>query len=364
MIGKNMSQKPSYEQIEKRLRDLEIENAALIESQKKFADSEELHRAIIENISDTVVITDDFGKVTYVCPNTHLIFGLSPVEVYQLGTITALLNGAVCDISELKQNTEIKNIEWSIADGNGNEHFLLINVKSVNIQGGTILYTMRDVTNYKRIEQNVKEMVDRLALATRAARLGIWDWDIQKDELIWDDRMYELFGLTREAFPNAYEVWLKGLHPDDREKNDKILEQAKRGEREYDTEFRVEWPDGTVRFIKASGLVSWDAEGNPLRMTGINCDITELKVSEDALKKERNFSDNLIDTAQCIILVLDPAGRIVRFNAYMEQLSGYCLEDVKGKDWFSTFLPPGHSDELRRLFQKAIGDIQTATRSG
>jgi len=88
-------------------------------------------------------------------------------------------------------------------------------------------------------------------------------------------------------------------------------------------------------------------------------DVTQRKQFEENLRKERDFSQNLIDTAQTIILTLDTEGRIVDFNQYMEELSGYKIEEVKGKDWFTTFLPECDYDRIRALFKNAIGGIQT-----
>jgi len=84
-----------------------------------------------------------------------------------------------------------------------------------------------------------------------------------------------------------------------------------------------------------------------------------LKQGEEALRKEKDFTESLIDTAQAIILLLDTKGRIVRFNRYLENLSGYNLEEVQGKDWFSTFLPEQNRDQARELFLVAVSDIQT-----
>ena len=84
-----------------------------------------------------------------------------------------------------------------------------------------------------------------------------------------------------------------------------------------------------------------------------------LKQGEEALRKEKDFSESLIDTAQTIILVLDTEGRIIRFNPYMEELCGYTLDEVKGKDWFSTFLPEVNGNHIRALFRTAVDDIKT-----
>jgi PAS domain S-box-containing protein len=85
----------------------------------------------------------------------------------------------------------------------------------------------------------------------------------------------------------------------------------------------------------------------------------ERKRAEMALREERSFAEGIIDTAQVIILVLDVKGRIVRFNSYMEEISGYSLDEVQGKDWFTTFLSAKDHKRIRDLFQKAAGDIQT-----
>jgi PAS domain S-box-containing protein len=91
----------------------------------------------------------------------------------------------------------------------------------------------------------------------------------------------------------------------------------------------------------------------------LQAEIAERKQAEGMLRQEKNFAESMLNTAQVIILVLDPEGRIVRFNPYMEEISGYSLEEVQGKDWFSAFLPVQDQAIMRDLFQKAISDIQT-----
>jgi len=87
-------------------------------------------------------------------------------------------------------------------------------------------------------------------------------------------------------------------------------------------------------------------------------DITERKKADEELRQQRDFAESLIETAQTIVLVLDPQGRIVRFNSYMERLSGYRLEEVRGKDWFETFLPERDAARVRRIFRDALADVE------
>ena len=81
--------------------------------------------------------------------------------------------------------------------------------------------------------------------------------------------------------------------------------------------------------------------------------------AEEALRQGRDFAESLIETAQTIVLVLDTEGRIVRFNRYMEALSGYGLDEVRGRDWFTTFLPERDRDRIRSSFLGVVGDMQT-----
>jgi len=88
-------------------------------------------------------------------------------------------------------------------------------------------------------------------------------------------------------------------------------------------------------------------------------EIVVQKQGEEELRKERDFSKNLLDTAQTIVLVLDTEGHIVSVNPYFEQITGYRQEEVKGHDWFTRFLPPETRERTRETFSKAVGDIAT-----
>jgi PAS domain S-box-containing protein len=123
----------------------------------------------------------------------------------------------------------------------------------------------------------------RLRLATASGHLGIWDWDIMKDVLVWDERMFELYGVDREEFQGCYEVWEKSLHPDDRALTLDLTRKTLAGECDYDLEFRIILPSGVTRHIKANAIVNRDADGRAVRMIGMNQDITERKQLEEQL---------------------------------------------------------------------------------
>lgn len=142
-----------------------------------------------------------------------------------------------------------------------------------------------EIAERKKAEEGLAKARERLELAAGAARLGVWDWDVVNNALVWDDRMLQLYGLKKDSFEGAYEAWLKGLHPDDRDRAEAATRLALLGEAGCDTEFRVVWPDGSVRHIKADGVVFRDPAGKPVRMVGVNYDITESRRLQESVAK-------------------------------------------------------------------------------
>ncbi|MEI7614041.1 MAG: response regulator [Betaproteobacteria bacterium] len=132
----------------------------------------------------------------------------------------------------------------------------------------------------------------RFSVAADSARLGVWDWQVVENRLVWDKWMYALYGIREEDFSGAYQAWQYGLHPEDKARGDEEINQALRGEKPFDTEFRVVWPNEEVRYIKAAALVLRDDDGKPLRMIGVNYDITELKRNELALRQSRDLAES------------------------------------------------------------------------
>jgi PAS domain S-box-containing protein len=124
-----------------------------VELERDLRRSERLHRVTLNNMTDTVLITDEDGEYTYVCPNVHFVFGYSAAEIRELGTIDELLGEDLFDREELAERGVLKNIECTATDRAGREHVLLVNVREVSIQGGTLLYSCRDVTERKRREE-------------------------------------------------------------------------------------------------------------------------------------------------------------------------------------------------------------------
>ncbi|MWG33807.1 bacterio-opsin activator domain-containing protein [Halomarina oriensis] len=121
--------------------------------ERDLRQSEELHRVTLNNMTDTVLMTDDTGEYTYVCPNVHFIFGYTDEEIHQHHPIDDLLGEDLFDRDELAAKGVLKNIECTATDKAGREHTLLVNVREVSIQDGSLLYSCRDITKRKQREE-------------------------------------------------------------------------------------------------------------------------------------------------------------------------------------------------------------------
>ncbi|MEH2379953.1 MAG: GAF domain-containing protein [Nostoc sp.] len=150
----------------------------------------------------------------------------------------------------------------------------------------------RDITQRKQSEAKLHKLSQRLALSFKSGGIGCWDWDIVENTILWDERMYELYGFTKPSDSDVvYDIWANRLHPDDRTPAEALIQQAVLGQAEYDTEFRVVHPDGSIHFIKAYGVVVRDAQGNPQSMIGVNFNLSdvydELRLRKQAEKTIR-----------------------------------------------------------------------------
>jgi PAS domain S-box-containing protein len=186
-----------------------------------------------------------------------------------------------------------------------------------------------DITDRKQSEAQIQEITQRLALATSAAHLGIWDWSPLQEQLIWDDQMYALHGTTPEQFGGTYAAWKEEfLHPDDWARVEAEAEAVMAGEGDYHSEFRVVWPDGQVRCLESRALVLRDEAGHPQRLIGINWDITERKQAETDLQQSEWRFRQAIASAPFPLIIHAEDGEILQINQTWTELTGYTHRDL------------------------------------
>ncbi len=126
---------------------------------------------------------------------------------------------------------------------------------------------------------------ERFRLAQEAAEIGTWDMDVVTGQGTWSDNYWGIYGMSVDSCEPGYEAWIGLVHPDDRKRVGAQIKAALEGEAPYRSEFRIVWPDSTVRWMVGKGSVFRDDNGNPTRMIGVDYDVTERKESEQALHR-------------------------------------------------------------------------------
>ena len=132
---------------------------------------------------------------------------------------------------------------------------------------------------------SLRDSEERLRLSLEAAQTGTWDWSFLTKRLSWDEHMYAQFGLQRGEFDGTEEGFLKLVHPKNREQVRRALAQAVEQKREFNLEFSVLWPDGTVHELASLGKAFYDEAGKPVRMAGVSLDVTQRRRAEEEIRR-------------------------------------------------------------------------------
>jgi len=142
--------------------------------------------------------------------------------------------------------------------------------------------------------RSMRESEERLSVATRAARIGIWDWDVVYDELMQDDEIMRQYGLGTRLGGGNYKAWLERVVPEDRERARAEVAAALNGERDFSLQFRIRRPDGTLRHLRSMARSFRDVQGKVVRMVGVSIDVTEATESEQELRRHRSHLEELV----------------------------------------------------------------------
>ena len=183
-----------------------------------------------------------------------------------------------------------------------------------------------------RAREALKQSEERLGLALKSSGVGTWSWDLVTDTIIWDDYLHPLYGLEPGTFSGRSQEFHALLHPDDLSRVSRELAGAVEGNAVYDTEYRVVWPDGTVRCLSSRGKVYRDEKGRALRMAGVCWDITDRRRTQGALARyaadlERSNLDLQEFAAVASHDLQEPLRKILAFGDRLKSQAGDAIDE-------------------------------------
>jgi DNA-binding NarL/FixJ family response regulator len=154
----------------------------------------------------------------------------------------------------------------------GAQDYLVKGEVNSNILVNSIKYAIER----KRIEKELDQLAKRYHLAQKAGGIGTFDWNIQKDEILWTEELEKIYGLPEQGFGGKYENWIQLLYPEDRERVDEEIKKSIKDHTDWNDFFRIIWPDKSIHWIKAQAMTLYNDKNQPLRMIGVNYDVTDM----------------------------------------------------------------------------------------
>ncbi len=185
-------------------------------------------------------------------------------------------------------------------------------------------WTLASVSRNRETTRQLRDSEERLKIATASGQIGIWDYDLQNNKLVWDDVMFALYRVRREDFSGTYDAWSSRLHPEDKAATEAAIQDTIAGIREYNPEFRVVFPDGDIGYIKGHAQVIKDHSGKVIRLIGTNWDNSAYALTQQQL----TFAHAAINKSRNAFLWVNDQGRVVDINDCGCQSLGYSREEL------------------------------------
>jgi PAS domain S-box-containing protein len=241
--------------------------------------------------------------------------------------------------------------ELGIRRHDGLHHYEMIIEPRRDLQGKVIGLTTAglDITERKLTEEALRKSRETLALAVQATNLGLFDYYPKENVLFWNSWAKEHFGLGPEAEVN-YEVFLRGIHPDDRDRVHRTLQEALRPEN--NVAWRIEYrtigiQDRKERWLDSRGQVYTDDKGEAIRFVGTTIDITAAKRVEEELRRREVRFRSLISLSSEAVALVDERGILLAVSESGAAILGSATSDLVDTD-VHRFVSPTHIDAVEK----------------
>jgi len=306
-------------------------------SEKALRESEARYHGIVDASPDAIVVVDLDGRISmanqlavslYSGTSEEDLIGRNAFEMIAAEDQQHAMQG-------LQNNLELgglKHVEYTLVRKDGSTFPAEISVSTIRDPEGlpqAFISIIRDVTKRRQAEEKVRKSEVRLAEAQRIALLGSWEVDRVRNEVVWSDEVYRIFGCTPQEFPVTHETFMSFVHPDDRELVQRAIDEAAYEGKRYSIDHRIVLSDGSERIVHEEAEVTLDETGRAIRMVGTIHDITERKRAEKALEESEIRFTTLFETAPAAIVLTDHDGNFLAANEWMERISDYSREELK-----------------------------------
>ncbi|MCK9402810.1 MAG: PAS domain-containing protein [Chitinophagaceae bacterium] len=250
---------------------------------------------VARNTTNAVMITDSEENIIWINESYTRISGYTLEEIAGK-KIGYSLDGPGGDpdirqkVHKLLDNKQPYKDELMSFHKNGNPIWVEVDCQPMRDEQGKYLGYMAietDITQRKQILKEQEELLQRLSLATGSAAIGIFEMDFANKQVIWDDRMYEIYGCKKEEGLNLFKVFNKAIHPEEQAMITKIIEESRAQKKDINgIVYRIIIPDGRIRYIESHAIIKKSESGLIDSLIGTNRDITDAVLAQEKLKAQ------------------------------------------------------------------------------
>ena len=259
-----------------------------------------LYRDIVETSPDGIWVFDLEGRTLYANASLARMFGTGASELLDLTVFDSLDEEGRGQFSvhlEHLRRGELNpgDVECKFVRRDGTALWVLVRESALHGPDGSItgiMHRLADFSDRRSVVESLTSSQQRLAVAQRIARIGSWEWDLERDEITGSEGLYALYGLDPGDFPASYADFLDIVHPEDRTLVDDSVQAALGDDQEFVFVARVQDSGGGWVWTRGRGEAHRDATGRVVRMSGTHQDVTETKLAEMAL--EDSVSQNVL----------------------------------------------------------------------
>lgn len=336
------------------LEDVNIEIDARKRSEEALKTSEERFRGVTERSSDLILLMDDNGQATYVSPSCERILGYLPEEIVGRMPEEFILPE---DCAIIQEGIRF-NVTWNISEQievrfrRKDGRVALVEITAIPIlsEGGVegIQVIGRDITERRRMEDEIRTMYTRFQNAMDAGNMAWWEMDCQTGAVAFHKKKAHMLGYPPEHF-TRYTDFCDLLHPDDFERVMQAMREHLAGKRtRYDVEYRIRTASGEYRWFRDIGGVSAsDPSGKPLTVTGILIDISERKQMESALRDSEEKYRTIFENSGTAVVLVEENTIISVANEEFARLVGLPKEEIEGHRSWTEFVVADDLDRMR-----------------
>ena len=290
--------------------------------------------AIFDSSPDPVLLTDLVeGRVLEMNEMAVGAFGLDRRDV--IGKRITELDVLACPqrrsdfVSRLEQHGRVDNFEARLRRGDGNQLDVLISGRRVDLDGQQVVVTvLRDITQRKQAEDELRRSRQRLREVTQLANLGMWQMDVVTGRITWSDESYAIAGLPSQAPAPDAEAYLQMVHPDDRQRLTQVVAQAIQYGTSYRLQLRQTRPDGGYSTVIIRGQAMNDPEGRVVELYGTIQDVTQRHAEQERLRSHAAALQQMIDWTRRPLIAIRRDGRLLAAAQMIRQtLRRESLED-------------------------------------